>query len=280
MTALWKFLLIGLAVYALLVAMIYVRQESMIFFPDMPGRQLIATPGQIGLAFEDINFTTDDAVKLHGWFISAEEPLGTLLFFHGNAGNISHRLESIEIFNSLGLNVFIIDYRGYGKSEGKISENGTYRDADAAWRYLTEDRGVNADTIIIFGRSLGSAIATWLASQRDAAGLIIESGFSSVPSMAQRLYPFLPVRLLSSFDYDTESNVSNVNSPVLVIHSKTDEIIPYEEGRRVFDSAPPDRRSFLDINGGHNDGFLLSRETYVKGLENFLSVSLQQSAGQ
>ncbi len=274
MTGLWKFVLMGLGVYALLVAFLYMRQESMIFYPDMPGRQLTATPGDLGMPYEDVNFTTDDGIALHGWFVAADEPVGTLLFFHGNAGNISHRLESIFIFNSLRLNVFIIDYRGYGRSQGKISETGTYLDARAAWSHLTEDRGIDADSIIIFGRSLGSAIATWLASQYDSAGLIIESGFSSVPSMAQRIYPFLPVKWLTRFRYDTASNVRNVNSPVLVIHSKTDRVIPYEEARLVFESARSDRRSFLEIQGGHNDGFLVSRDSYVAGLQSFLDSSL------
>ncbi len=274
MTGLWKIVLMALAVYALLVAFLYMRQESMIFYPDMPGRQLTATPGDLGLMYEDVIFTTDDEIDLHGWFVAADEPVGTLLFFHGNAGNISHRLESIFIFNSLRLNVFIIDYRGYGRSQGKISETGTYLDARAAWSHLTEDRGIKADSIIIFGRSLGSAIATWLASQYDGAGLIIESGFSSVPSMAQRIYPLLPVKWLTRFRYDTASNVRKVNSPVLVIHSKTDRVIPYEEGRLVFKSARSDRRSFLEIQGGHNDGFLVSRDSYVTGLQTFLDSSL------
>ncbi len=274
MTGLWKIVLMALAVYALLVAFLYMRQESMIFYPDMPGRQLTATPGDLGLMYEDVIFTTDDEIDLHGWFVAADEPVGTLLFFHGNAGNISHRLESIFIFNSLRLNVFIIDYRGYGRSQGKISETGTYLDARAAWSHLTEDRGIDADSIIIFGRSLGSAIATWLASQYDCAGLIIESGFSSVPSMAQRIYPFLPVKWLTRFRYDTASNVRKVNSPVLVIHSKTDRVIPYEEARLVFESARSDRRSFLEIQGDHNDGFLVSRDSYVAGLQSFLDSSL------
>ena len=274
MTGLWKFVLMGLGVYALLVAFLYMRQESMIFYPDMPGRQLTATPGDLGLMYEDVIFTTDDEIDLHGWFVAADEPVGTLLFFHGNAGNISHRLESIFIFNSLRLNVFIIDYRGYGRSQGKISETGTYLDARAAWSHLTEDRGIDADSIIIFGRSLGSAIATWLASQYDGAGLIIESGFSSVPSMAQRIYPFLPVKWLTRFRYDTASNVRRVNSPVLVIHSKTDRVIPYEEAQLVFESARSDRRSFLEIQGSHNDGFLVSRDSYVAGLQSFLDSSL------
>ncbi len=187
MSGLWKLLLAGLCIYAALTALIYFRQSSLIYYPNMPGRALVATPQQIGLRYEDVDFVSEDGVGLHGWFIPADNARGSLLFFHGNAGNISHRLDSIAIFNALGLDVFIFDYRGYGQSQGRTTEAGTYRDAEAAWRYLTETRGVDAGDIVVFGRSLGSSIAAWLASRQRPAGLIVESSFSSVPSMARRL---------------------------------------------------------------------------------------------
>ncbi len=276
MESLWKFLLAAVCIYALLTAFIYFRQSSMIYFPNMPGRALTATPQQLGMQYEEVEFTAEDGVGLHDWFVPAAEAKASLLFFHGNAGNISHRLESIAIFNSLGLDVFIFDYRGYGQSQGKTSEEGTYRDAEAAWSYLTETRGVAADGIIVFGRSLGSSIAAWIASRRDPAGLIVESGFSSVPSMAQRLYPFLPVRWLAKFRYDTAGYVSSLSCPLLVVHSKHDEIIPYAEGRAVYDAAPADKR-FLEIRGGHNDGFLVSGADYINGLRDFIEASLART---
>ena len=162
MNTVWKFLLLGLCLYAGLTALIYFRQSSLIYYPNMPGRSLAATPQQIGLAFEDVELVTDDAVRLHGWFVPSEESRATLLFFHGNAGNISHRLDSIAIFNRMKLDVLIIDYRGYGQSQGRVTEKGTYRDAEAAWMYLTETRGIDADKIVVFGRSLGASIAAWL----------------------------------------------------------------------------------------------------------------------
>lgn len=269
MNGLWKLLLAGVGIYVALTALIYFRQSSLIFYPNMPGRALIATPAQIGLRYEDVSFPAEDGVGLHGWFVPATDSKTTLLFFHGNAGNISHRLESIAIFNALGLDVFIFDYRGYGQSQGDISEEGTYRDAAAAWRYLAETRAIDAENIVVFGRSLGSSIAAWLASQRRPAGLIVESGFSSVPSMAQRLYPFLPVKWLASFSYDTASYVSSLSCPLLVVHSKNDEIIPFAEGQAVFDAAPADKR-FLEISGGHNDGFYVSGDTYLDGIKDFV----------
>ncbi len=279
MNSLWKLLLAGVFIYAALTAFVYFRQSSLIYFPNMPGRALTATPLQIGLRYEEVEFTAEDGVGLHGWFIPADDAKASLLFFHGNAGNISHRLESIAIFNALGLDVFIFDYRGYGRSQGKTSEAGTYRDAEAAWRYLSETRGVAPDDIIVFGRSLGSSIAAWIASRRRPAGLIVESGFSSVPSMAQRLYPFLPVRWLAKFAYDTASYVRDLACPLLVVHSKADEIIPFAEGLAVYDAAPADKR-FLEIRGGHNDGFLVSGASYINGLQSFIDSSLARRREQ
>jgi fermentation-respiration switch protein FrsA (DUF1100 family) len=276
MNALSKFLILALGLYAGLTALIYFRQSSLIYYPNVAGRELTSTPQHIGLAFEDVELITEDRLGLHGWFIPSENARGNLLFFHGNAGNISHRLDSIAIFNRMGLNVFIFDYRGYGRSQGRPTESGTYRDAEAAWSYLVDTRAVDAGEIIVFGRSLGSSIAAWLASRHRPAGLILESGFSSVPSMAQRLYPFLPVKWLAKFSYDTAGYVGNLACPLLVVHSKSDEIIPYAEGRLLFDAAPADKQ-FLDIRGGHNDGFIVSGQAYADGLSRFIGKSLGES---
>jgi fermentation-respiration switch protein FrsA (DUF1100 family) len=269
MNTVWKFLTLAICLYAGVTALIYFQQSSLIYYPDAAGRGLTATPQQIGLAFENVELTTEDEVRLHGWFIPSDSARGTVLFFHGNAGNISHRLDSIATFNRMGLNVFIFDYRGYGQSQGRATEAGTYRDAEAAWSYLVETRGIDANNIIVFGRSLGASIAAWLASQYTPTALILESGFSSVPSMAQRMYPFLPVKWLSRFNYDTRQYVSTIASPLLVVHSKNDELIPYAEGRLVFDAAPANKQ-FLDIRGGHNDGFIVTGQSYTDGLSTFI----------
>jgi len=273
MSTVWKFLLLAACLYAGITALVYFRQSSLIYYPNIAGRNLDASPQQIGLAFEDVELLTADKVSLHGWFIPSDNPRGTLLFFHGNAGNISHRLDSIAIFNRMNLDVFIFDYRGYGQSQGRISETGTYLDAEAAWFYLVETRAIDADKIIVFGRSLGASIAAWLASRHRPASLILESSFSSVPAMAQRLYPFLPVKWLASFSYDTRQYVSRIDCPLLVAHSKHDEIIPYAEGRLVFDAAPADKQ-FLDMRGGHNDGFIATGQAYSAGLSRFIESSL------
>jgi len=236
----------------------------------MPGRDLVSTPENIGLSYQNVELVTEDNIKLHGWFIPKENAKATILFFHGNAGNISHRLDSIEIFHRLELNVFIIDYRGYGQSKGKISEKGTYRDAEAAWNYLNLTQGISDKQIIIFGRSLGASIATWLARKHTPAALIIESGFTSVPSMGQRLYPFLPIRWLAHFKYNTKQYVKSVSCPVMVLHSKHDEIVPYEEGHEIFKTAA-EPKYFFKMRGGHNDGFIVSGPSYVKALKSFIN---------
>ena len=269
MPGLWKLLIIVIGVYAVISVYVYLMQSSLVFYPNMPGRQLVATPADIGLSYQDVSLDTEDNVSIHGWFIPSEDAKATLLFFHGNAGNISHRLESIRIFNSLGLNVFIIDYRGYGQSEGTITEKGSYLDAEAAWSFLVNSKGISEQQVIIFGRSLGASIAAWLASKYTPAALIIESGFSSVASMGQRFYPFLPVRWLTHIKYDTEKYAATVSCPVLVAHSKNDEIIPYDEGRKIF-HAVSETKYFLEMQGGHNDGFMVSGSSYIQGLESFI----------
>jgi fermentation-respiration switch protein FrsA (DUF1100 family) len=200
------------------------------------------------------------------------EARGVLLFFHGNAGNISHRLESIALFNRLGLDVLIVDYRGYGRSTGRPTEAGTYRDARAAWDYLVGARGIGPGRIVVFGRSLGGAVGAWLGSQLPAgeapAALIIESSFSSGADMARRLYPMFPAGLLTRLNYPVVDYAARLTCPVLVVHSRDDEIIPYAMGRAIYDAAPPPKY-FLELRGDHNAGFWISRESYTAGLEAF-----------
>lgn len=256
-------------VYAALVAFMWFRQESMLFLPGIPSRQLVATPADIGLRYEALRIATDDGEELDAWFVPAREERAVLLFFHGNAGNISHRLDSLRIFHGLGLSVLIIDYRGYGRSTGRPSELGTYEDARAAWRYLVEERAVPAQRIILFGRSLGGAVATWLATEQAPRGLIVESTFRSVPELAAGIYWFLPVRSLARIEYPAEALMGSVRAPVLVVHSREDEIIPFHHGEALY-SAAGSPKTLLELRGGHNTGFLASERVYVQGLQAFL----------
>lgn len=255
--------------YALLLLVLYLRQGSLLYLPGIPGREIAATPAVIGLTHEDVELRTADGIRLHGWFVTARNARGVVLFFHGNAGNISHRLDSLRIFHQLGYSTLIIDYRGYGLSEGKPTEPGTYRDAEAAWQYLVEQRGELPDRIVVFGRSLGAAVAAYVAERYRPRALIVESAFTSVPDMAAELYPVFPVRLLARLRYDTRARLAGVNCPVLVVHSPDDEIIPYSHGRELF-AAAREPKQMLVLRGGHNEGFMVSGNVYVEGLAGFL----------
>lgn len=235
-----------------------------------PTRELDGSPKDFSMPYEDVQLTTADQIKLHGWYVPADPPGElTLLFFHGNAGNISHRIESIWLFHNLGLNVFIIDYRGYGRSDGRPTERGTYTDAEAAWRYLTETKGVKPEDIIIFGRSLGGAVAVELATHHMPATLIIESTFTSGPAMARKLFPLFP-GWLCFIKYDSLKRIGTVQCPVLVIHSPNDDIVPYEHGRKLY-AAAPSPKQFFKLRGDHNSGFLQCVNEYSAAIKAFLA---------
>ncbi|NNE37551.1 MAG: alpha/beta hydrolase, partial [Gammaproteobacteria bacterium] len=197
-------------------------------------------------------------------------PRATLIFFHGNGGNISHRLEKIRIFNELGLNIFIFDYRGYGLSTGQPGEQATYADALAAYRFVTEEKAIPADNIILYGESLGAAVGTWIAKEYPHGALIIDSGFTSIVDMGRHYYPFLPVNIISRIRYPTLQHLENIESPLLVIHSTDDEIIPFEFGQKLFDSANGPK-TLLQIKGDHNAGFYISENKYREGINQFLN---------
>ena len=264
-----KFFLVLAAGYGVVLTIIYFMQGRMLYLANVPGRTLTMTPADARMDYEDVAIKTADGVTLHGWFIAGRSPR-VLLFFHGNAGNISHRLDSIRQFRKLGLSVLIIDYRGYGQSDGRTTESGIYRDADATWRYLTEARGVRPNDVVIFGRSLGASVAARLAAQQHPLALIVESSFTSVPDIAQELYPWLPARWLSVLSHATLDYVRDVHCPVLVVHSRDDEIIPFHHGQAIF-AAAPEPRTLLTLRGSHNDAYLRDERSYIEGLREFLT---------
>jgi len=271
----YSLVLIATGIYLLLAVLLYLLQDRMVFLANMPGRALTATPLDAGFSFEEVSITTRDELQLHGWFVPAEQSTATVLFLHGNAGNISHRLDSIAIFHELGLDTLIIDYRGYGRSEGKPGEAGTYLDAQAAWDYLVSQRGIAPERIVIFGRSLGGAVAAWLAVENTAAAVIIESCFSSALDMARRLYPFMPTRLITRLKYPVSDFVAQLKSPLLVIHSRDDEIIPFTMAQAIF-AAATEPKTMLEISGDHNNGFLMGRDRYMAGLRDFIGRHLSR----
>ncbi len=263
-------LFIGL--YIGLMIRLTVFQSRLIYFP---GRKVIMTPDRIGLSYENVYFKTEDGVNLNGWFVPAKNAKGVILFCHGNGGNISDRLSTLQLFSRLGLSTFIFDYRGYGHSEGKITEKGTYLDAEAAWSYLIKEKKTSSNEIIIFGRSLGSAIAVWLAQEHIPKVLIVESAFASIQDMAAELYPYFPTKFLVRFDYKTIDYIRRVKCPVLVIHSPEDEIIPFSHGRKLF-AAANGPKEFIEIKGNHNDGFIISAKLYENGLNSFISKYMEK----
>ncbi len=261
-----RLLLWPLLFIVLLNGWLYLQQPNITFYPFA---ELEATPADWGLAYEEVQLRSEDKLALHGWYLPHPEARNTLLFLHGNGGNISHRGDSLAIFHRLGLNVLIFDYRGYGGSEGVPDEAGLYRDAMAAWDYLTGQRGIDGKNIIIFGRSLGGAVATALASRVSPAALILESTFSSARDMSAHLFPRLSPLIILRYRFDSIGKIAQVRSPILMLHSPQDEIIPYRLGRRLFDAAPQPKR-FVEMRGDHNGGFLSSQPGYEAALKSFI----------
>jgi hypothetical protein len=256
--------MIMLIVYSVIMGAMYFKQDSMIYFPE---KEIFQNPRNINLDYREINFPAKDGVNISGWYIPADQEKGVLLLCHGNAGNISHVMEHIRIFHEMGLSVLAFDYRGFGKSAGKPSEEGTYLDAEAAWDYLIR-QGNSPEKIIVYGQSLGGAIAAEIAVRKNPVALIIESSFTSISDIGAQLYPWLPVKLLSKYQYSTVAKIGMINSPKLIIHSPDDEIVPFRHGRTLYEkSSQP--KDFLEIRGGHNDGFLLSGAIYKDGLMKF-----------
>ena len=267
-------LFILVSVWVLLTLLLYVNQPKYVYFPYS---KLEATPRDAGLAYEEVHLTTMDDIGIHGWFIPHEQPRATLLFLHGNGGNISHRLDKLAMYHRLGLAVFIMDYRGYGLSQGKPSEQGTYLDAEAAWNHLTGTRTLPENNIIIYGESLGGAVAAWLATQHQPGALILESSFTSIMDMGRHYYPYLPIRWISRIKYPTLDRIQRVHTPLLIIHSTTDDIVPYAQGRKLFEAAN-EPKTFLEITGDHNYGFLESNSRYVDGIDKFISSYIEAGA--
>ncbi len=243
-----------------------------------PAKEVAATPAAVGLDYENARLRTSDGETIAGWYIPAMPDASvdasgpgrgfTLLFFHGNAGNISHRLDSIVFFHKLGLSVFIIDYRGFGESTGKPSVSGTIQDALTAWQWLTEHKEAPASRIILFGHSLGGGVAAALAARVTPKALILESTFTSLRAVGETVCPWLP-QFLFSEDYTTLSNIEKLRVPLLVVHSPVDEVISFHMGREIFDSYKGPK-SFLRIDGSHNRGWLSNMAAYERGVSEFI----------
>ena len=260
-----KFLFfILLSLIAIIVIIRYIEANS-IFFP-MKG---VPPVTEQAVAHEDVFFKTTDDKKLHGRFIAASDPKSsTVLFFHGNAGNIGHRWEKIRVLRDLGVSVLIFDYRGYGQSEGKPSETGIYKDTEATFAYLA-GRGILPERIIVYGESIGGAFAIDAATKKSVQALIVEDTFTSVPAMVRRTIPFIPTFILAT-RLDSFSKISKISVPKLIFHSLDDEIVPFEMGKALSEAAIEPKR-FVQLRGGHNTAFSDDFKVYQQALARFLS---------
>ncbi|MBI4613592.1 MAG: alpha/beta hydrolase [Planctomycetes bacterium] len=248
-------------------------EDAFIYFPTKhpEGRW---DPKRLGLGVEDVHFAASDRTELHGWFVAAEAPVATLLFCHGNAGNITDRAEIAAAMREVGFSVFLFDYRGYGKSEGKPSEEGLYLDGEAAFDWLARQDDVDRGRIVLFGESLGGAVAAELALRRKAGALVLQSTFTSAREMARRVLPIFPVGPFLRHDYDTLGKAPRIRVPLLVVHGDRDSMIPFEMGRRIYEAANDPKRFHPVERADHNDLYDVGGMSYMRELRRFVEEHL------
>ena len=272
-----------LIVLAASVALVRLLEHGMIYHPlRYPAG--VWDPRLLGVRVEDASFEASDGVRLHGWWLTSERAAAgsmnpVLLWCHGNAGNITGRAAHAQTLADLGLSVFLFDYRGYGRSDGRPSEQGLNRDAEAAYRYLVADRQVDPRRIILLGRSLGSAPASWLASKVEHAGLVLVSPFPSARAMVRWMFAGLPVDWLMRTRLDVSSNLQHRRRPLLVIHGERDAIVPLFMGRAVFEHALPHKEFLALPDAGHNDILVAGGDRYLAGLRGFASRCVEAACG-
>ncbi|MCS7048747.1 MAG: alpha/beta hydrolase [Verrucomicrobiae bacterium] len=259
MTSLVITLLLGYLAICLVVSL---REPHMIY---LPSRDLVGSPRDIGLHYDDLTLTTADGVRVHAWHIPGPSA-PTVLFLHGNAGNISYRLEKIALLHQLGVGVLILDYRGYGRSEGRPNEKGTYLDAQAAYDYLA----AHNLPVVLYGESLGCGVAVELATRVTVAGVILEAPFTSIADVGQRLFPYLPVRWLVRNRYENLRKIPQITAPVLILHSRDDEIFSFAHAEQLHAAARAPKK-LVALRGSHNDAFLVSASEYREALREFLA---------
>lgn len=265
-------LLISLVIgYVLVLVILRIFESHLIFFPDYPNR-LAGDWHPHGLPVEDVWLTSSDGTKLHAWWIPNQNAKFTFLAFHGNAANVANRASVYEFLSDTPANILALEYRGYGRSDGKPSETGFYRDADAAYAYLVTSRGLDPNTIISFGQSLGTAVAANLAARHKMGGVLLEAPFLSASRAARKIFWFLPgTSLLVYSQFDTQARLKKINAPILIVHCTQDPVIPFHFGQEVYDAARPPK-TFLSINGYcHEEASVIAPAEYHAALIKFLS---------
>jgi fermentation-respiration switch protein FrsA (DUF1100 family) len=255
-------------VFVVAIAVLVMLEHKLIYFPM---RELEIAPPDLGMPFEDVRLIAEDGVRLHAWFLPRPESRYTVLVSHGNAGNISHRLDRARLLQeALRADVLLYDYRGYGRSEGAPDEEGTYRDARAAYRHLVELRGVPAERLILFGESLGSAVTVDLALAHPCRAVVLESPFTSIRDMARSALPWLPLGGLVRTKYDTLAKIGRLRAPVLVMHGDRDSVVPFAQGERVFAAASEPKRFYRIAGADHNDTYVTGGDAYWRALASFI----------
>ena len=257
--------------YVAVLVWVYASQRRLLYHPTA---EIEATPEVVGLGYEDVWLENRLGTRLHGWWVPCDGSRLTLLFCHGNGGNVSHRVESLRLFHEMGISVLVFDYSGYGQSGGSPSEGATRADARAAFDWLARGRGMEPDRIVLFGRSLGGAVAAGLAAELAAegvqpAGIILESTFTSVGDMGAAMYPWFPVRRLVRDRYDSREALAGLRIPALFGHSPDDDVVPFALGRDLYESYGGPK-TFLPMRGGHNRGYAAMGAAYTEPLGRFL----------
>lgn len=268
----WRIVRALLVGYLLILLMMIWLENSLIFFPSKyPAGQW--TPP--GLEFEDADFTAADGTKLHGWYLPAENPQAVILFCHGNAGNVTHRDDVLlDLPRHVNASLLVFDYRGYGKSEGSPNEAGVLADARAARAWLAKRSGVTERDIVLWGESIGGAVAVDLAAEDGARGLILENAFTSLPDVAAHHYPWLPVRWLMRGQLNSLGKISRYHGPLLMVHADSDSVVPHAFGQRLFAAANEPKRFITQPNADHNDP---RNDAFWKALRQFI-MSLEENS--
>ncbi|MDR2878270.1 MAG: alpha/beta hydrolase [Chromatiales bacterium] len=253
--------------YLLALAWMYMTQAGRVY---KPRRDIGSAPDAYGYAYEEVTLHSADGITLWAWFVPNPRAHRVLLFCHGNTRNISQCMDSVELFQRLGFSVFLFDYRGYGRSAGRPDEHGTYLDVQAAWEYLLREREYAPDDIVVLGRSLGGAIASWLAARHTPRALVLESTFTSLSAVAAYRHPWFPARALIRYRYPVAEYVRALRCPLLIVHSRDDEMVPFRYAERLFALAS-EPKELLMIEGMHHNGYQTTGARYEEGLASFLA---------
>lgn len=239
-----------LVAYVFTCALMYGLQRNLMYHPN----RTIESPASYGLVdFSVVNLTAEDGIKLEAWYHPAKENYPTIVHFHGNAGNLSHRTNFFSLLRDAGFGVIGLDYRGYGKSEGSPSESGFYQDARATMDYVSKTISIPENKIIIYGESIGSGVAVQIATERKIAALVLQSPFTSIADPAILQYPFLPVNLLLKDRFDSISKIADVHVPILFLHGEKDTLVPINLGKALFAKANEPKQAIYYPEVGHND---------------------------